>query len=315
MKLLLRSHLSPGDIVAMTAAVRDLHLNHPGKFETAVDTSAAELWENNPYIKPLSLSEPGVRLVHMEYPLIQHSNQRPFHFLHGYTEFLARELHVPVTPTAFKGDIHLSEEEKGWMNQVDQMFGFKGRFWIMVAGGKYDFTAKWWAPEYYQAVVNHFLGRVQFVQCGDAEHWHQPLSGTLNLLGKTSIREFVRLIHHADGVICPVTFAMHLAAAVPTTTDRLRPCVVVAGGREPPHWEAYPGHQFLHTVGALPCCATGGCWRSRCQPANDGDLKDRENLCEAPVQITPELRIPRCMMLIRPSHVIDAIERYLCFHS
>ena len=34
-----------------------------------------------------------------------------------------------------------------------------------------------------------------------------------------------------------------------------RPCVVVAGGREPAHWEAYPDHQFIHNNGALRCCA------------------------------------------------------------
>jgi len=314
-KLLLRSHLSPGDSVAMTSVVRDLHIAHPGKYQTDVDTSANELWENNPYITPMNRNEPGIRLVQMEYPLIQHSNQRPLHFLHGYTEFLAKELSIQIPTTAFRGDIHLSAQEKDWMNQVEQNFGYKGKFWIVVAGGKYDFTAKWWSPTFYQEVVNHFQGRIQFVQCGELEHWHKPLAGTFDLLGKTSIREFVRLMYHAEGVVCPVTFAMHLAAAVPMKEGRLKPCVVIAGGREPPHWEAYPGHQFLHTVGALPCCATGGCWRSRCQLANDGDLKDRENLCEAPIQVTPDLRLPRCMMMIKPSMVIEAIDRYQCFYS
>jgi ADP-heptose:LPS heptosyltransferase len=314
-KLLLRSHLSPGDIVAMTSAVRDLHLAHPGKYQTDVDTSAIDLWEHNPHITPLKRDEPGIRLVQMEYPLIQQSNQRPVHFLEGYTEFLAKELNISIPTSAFKGDIHLSEEEKGWMNQVNETFGYKGRFWILIAGGKYDFTAKWWLPSFYQELVDHFQGRIQFVQCGEQDHWHQPLTGTFNLLGKTTIRQFLRLMYHAEGVVCPVTFAMHLAAAVPTKSSRLRPCVVIAGGREPPHWEAYPGHQFLHTIGSLPCCAVGGCWRSRCQLVEDGDLKDRENLCEAPVQATPDLRIPRCMMMIKPTIVIEAIERYLSFYS
>jgi hypothetical protein len=86
---------------------------------------------------------------------------------------------------------------------------------------------------------------------------------------------------------------------------------VVAGGREPPHWEAYPHHQFLHTVGVLPCCAVGGCWKSRCQPAGDGDDKDRLDLCERPVQVRAHLRIGRCMDLITPADVIRRIETYL----
>jgi hypothetical protein len=86
---------------------------------------------------------------------------------------------------------------------------------------------------------------------------------------------------------------------------------VVAGGRESPHWEAYPQHQFLHTVGALPCCDQGGCWKSRCQLVGDGDEKDRKNLCEMPVQVTPELRIPRCMEMLTPQDVIRRIDVYL----
>jgi hypothetical protein len=133
----------------------------------------------------------------------------------------------------------------------------------------------------------------------------------LNLVGKTDGRQFVRLMHHADGVVCPVTFAMHLAAAVPTRRDRPthRACVVVAGGREPAHWEAYPHHQFLNTNGTLPCCLHGGCWRSRCQTLGDGDPKDAD-LCERPVPVSPTLQIPRCLDMVRAEDVIRRIELY-----
>ena len=122
----------------------------------------------------------------------------------------------------------------------------------------------------------------------------------------------IRLIHHADGVLCPVTLAMHLAAAIETRDEgpAARACVVVAGGREPPHWEAYPQHQYISTVGSLSCCAEGGCWKSRCQLVGDGDDKDRRNVCEQPVEVQADLRIPRCMEMITPQEVIDRIERY-----
>lgn len=45
----------------------------------------------------------------------------------------------------------------------------------------------------------------------------------------------------------------------------------------------------------------------------DGDRKDRENMCERPVQVTPDLRVPQCMAMIRPADVIAAIERALSF--
>jgi ADP-heptose:LPS heptosyltransferase len=296
----------------LTAAVRDLHRAHPGRFSTAVETSVPDLWENNPLVtRERQLG--NERIMNMHYPLINCSNQRPVHFLQGYAQYLESQLGVTIPVTEFRGDIHLSAPEKGCMSQVEQQFGYRGRFWIMVAGGKYDFTTKWWPPSYYQRVVDYFAGRVQFVQCGQKGHWHPQLRGVFNLIGATSVREFIRLIYHAEGIVCPVTFAMHLAAAVPTKDRRLRSCVVIAGGREPPHWEAYPGHQFLHTIGCLPCCATGGCWKSRCQLVGDGDAKDRHDVCERPIQVNAELRIPQCMVLVKPEDVVSAIERSLTF--
>lgn len=310
-RLILRSFQSPGDVTMLTAAVRDLHLAHKGKFETDVRTSADALWLNNPYITRLNEGQPGVEYIDMHYPLIHECNQRPYHFIHGYVQHLEQQLGIKIPITRFAGDIHLSAEEKNSPPPGAEL-GIDGSFWIVMAGGKYDFTAKWWNPAWYQSVVDQFRGKIQFLQCGEKGHWHPPLEGVVNLIGKTDTRAFIRLVHHADGVVCPVTFAMHLAAAVETRPGkpRYRACVVIAGGREPPHWEAYPHHQFLSTVGALPCCADGGCWKSRCQPVGDGDMKDHHDLCVDPVQIRQDLRIPRCMELITPEQVIERIELY-----
>jgi ADP-heptose:LPS heptosyltransferase/2-polyprenyl-3-methyl-5-hydroxy-6-metoxy-1,4-benzoquinol methylase len=310
-RLILKSFQSPGDILMMTAAVRDLHAACPGQFQTDVRTAADALWLNNPRLTRLQEGTAGVETVKMEYPLIHQSNQRPYHFIHGYAQFLEQHLKVRIPVTRFHGDVYLSAEEKQAPVPGKEL-GVPDSFWIVVAGGKNDFTAKWWNPAHYQKVVDHFQGRIPFVQCGEQGHWHPRLSGTIDLVGKTSLRDFVRLMYHAAGVLCPVTFAMHLAAAVETMPGRpkKRPCVVVAGGREPPHWEAYPHHQFISTIGALPCCAEGGCWKSRCQLIGDGDDKDRRNVCEMPVDLSPELRIPRCMNMITPEDVIRRIEMY-----
>ena len=45
--LLFKNFLSPGDILMLTAAVRDLHLQYPGDFITDVRTSCPFLWENS----------------------------------------------------------------------------------------------------------------------------------------------------------------------------------------------------------------------------------------------------------------------------
>jgi ADP-heptose:LPS heptosyltransferase len=307
-KLILRNFQSPGDIVMLTAAVRDLHACHPGEFLTDVRTSCPALWENNPYLTPLSEDEPGVQVIDCEYPLIHESNTAPYHFLHGFMAFLNDRLGLRIRPTAFKGDIHISERERSWFSQVEEAQGRCAPFWLMVSGGKYDYTIKWWDHRRYQAVVDHFRGRIDFVRVGESHHYHPPLEGVIDLSGQTTLRQLVRLVHHAQGVLSPVSLLMHLAAAVEVKPGMPlnRPCVVVAGGREPPHFTAYPHHQFIHTVGALRCCDNGGCWKSRTLPLGDGDEKDRpEELC---VQTVGSL--PRCMDMITADEVIKRIEMY-----
>jgi ADP-heptose:LPS heptosyltransferase/2-polyprenyl-3-methyl-5-hydroxy-6-metoxy-1,4-benzoquinol methylase len=311
-RLVLRSFQSPGDIVMMTAAVRDMHKAYPGRFVTDVRTSADDLWIGNPYVKPLTDTAPGTVSLEMRYPLIHRSNERPYHFLHGYVQYLEESLGLHIPVTAFRGDIHLLPEEKS-LPQVAIEAGVPERFWLLVAGGKYDFTAKWWNPKSYQAIVDRFRDRICFVQCGEKGHWHPELNGVVRLVGKTSLRDLVRLVYFSRGVVCPVTLAMHLAAAVesPAAHPPLRPCVVIGGGREPDHWESYPGHQYLSTVGMLQCCANGGCWKSRCQTVGDGDVKDRRDVCESPVQVSENLNIPHCMEMITPDDVIRKIELFL----
>lgn len=300
----------------LTAAVRDLHASCPGEFRTDVRTSCPPLWENNPYLTKLDEDDPGVEILECEYPLIHQSNHIPYHFIHGFRRFLSETLHVDIRPGAFKGDIHLTDEEKGWVSQVEEITRGPSCFWLVVAGGKKDFTAKWWDPNRFQKVVNHFKDRLLFVQCGATgpDHVHPTLHNVINLVGRTNLRQMVRLMYHADGVICPVTMHMHLAAAVGTKPGRPRnrPCVVLAGGREPPSWEAYPHHAYLHVNGALPCCDQGGCWKSRITPLGDGDEKD-QSLCLRPVRITPERLLPQCLDMIRARDVIHAIENYLQF--
>src|SRR5581483_1580990 len=232
----------------------------------------------------------------------------PVHFLEGFIEFLNQRLRLDIHLSAFKGDLHISALEKSWISQVREILGRDLPFWIVVAGGKQDYTIKWWDYHRFQQVVNHFQGKILFVQIGEQGHRHPPLQGVLDLRGKTDLRQLVRLMYHAQGVLCPVTLAMHLAAAVEVKggQPKNRPCVVVAGGREPPHWEAYPHHQFIHTAGALLCCDNGGCWKSRTVPLGDGDSKDEpENLCVDVIG-----RLPRCMDMITPQHVIQRIDLY-----
>jgi hypothetical protein len=308
-KLILKNDYSLGDVVLLTAAVRDLHRAYPNQLETDVRTGFPELWRHNPHLSRLDAYDSEVAVVSCDMPLVYRSNDVACHCLYGFIDFLNQHLGTEIKLTESRGDIHLSRREKAAPSPLVALTGAAVPFWLLSAGGRFDNTIKWWEARRYQEVVNHFRDRLLFVQVGHVRDYHPSLEGVIDLRGQTSVRDLVRLVYHAEGVLCGVTGLMHLAAAVPTRHGSApqRPCVVVGGGRESPSWEAYPGHQFLHTVGALPCCATGGCWKSRSVRLGDGTIWDKpESLC-----VDAREGLPRCMDMIRSEEVIRAIETYL----
>ncbi len=307
-KLILRIRFALGDTVQFTAAIRDLHRCYPGTFVTDVRSPCGEVWNHNPYLTHLDENDPEVEILDCDLPLIDWSNRVPYHVLEGFIDDLNRQLGLHIRCTDFKGDIHLSAAEQRARSPVHALAGADIPYWIIVAGGRHEMTIKWWDAGRYQAVVDHFAGRIQFVQAGGGGDFHPKLRSTIDLRGQTSVRELLRLVHHSHGVVCGVTGPMHLATAVETKPPMTghRPCVVVAGGRESPQWEAYPGHQFIHTVGALPCCAKGGCWKTRTVPLGDNAPEDDpKHHC---VNVAGDL--PRCMDMISAAEVIRRVETY-----
>ena len=111
-KLILRNFQSPGDILMLTAAVRDLHHAHPGEFLTDVRTPFPDLWAYNPHVTTLSEDEPGVEIVDCHYPLIHQSSNVPAHFLHAFPAFLNQHLRLKIRVTDFKADIHIGDDER-----------------------------------------------------------------------------------------------------------------------------------------------------------------------------------------------------------
>jgi ADP-heptose:LPS heptosyltransferase len=184
-------------------------------------------------------------------------------------------------------------------------------FWLVCSGGKKDFTNKLWGQYNYQQVLNIAVG-VKFVQVGGSEDDHPPLHYAENLVGRTTLRQLFDLCRRARGVLCGVSLLMHVAAALD------KPAIVIAGGREPVAWNAYPRQQYLHTVGMLPCSSPQGdvgqaCWRSRVVPLGDDTVMDRDT-CQYPVNGTPtrltRQTMPRCMSMIQPIEVAELLRRY-----
>jgi len=311
-----------GDTVLFTAIVRDLHAAYPGKYVTEVVTNFTNVWWNNPHVVKLSASQRSLaRIVTMDWgkAIKQHAidekgNKR--HILSWYHHNFEEKTGIKVPVTKPKADLYLSDDEKPRR--------LAGRYWVVVSGGKLDATVKHWHAHRMQEVVDRLKAEgINCVQVGATQtnHVHPPLERTLNLIGQTdNVRDLWNIILHSDGVICGITGAMHIAAAFD------KPCVVYAGGREDPWFEAYTNeykafgpeaaavsvpHRYLHTMGKLPCCETYGCWRNRVVPLDPTDRNRKVHLlCQNPVKPIETHPVAGCQDLISAADVVSAVLSY-----
>lgn len=291
MPILLQCDQAPGDAVAMTAAIYSLHRTHPGRYLTAVESLWPEVFEHNPDVFTGTYQD--FAPLRMHYPAIHQSNQRAIHFMQGFCEHLGAALGVQVPLMTNRPHLFFKEEAPPLEN-----------YWVVCSGGKDDFTNKIW--DGYQQVVSFLKGAVRFVQVGTDTLRQPHLVGAVDMVGKTSLRDLFGWVRRARGVLCGVSLLMHVAAALE------KPAVVVAGGREPVAWNAYPRQQYVHTVGVLPCSDIQGnvghaCWRSRVVPLGDGTMLDTDT-CERPLRAFGD--VPMCMDMISPESVAELVLRY-----
>jgi hypothetical protein len=318
--IILRHKHALGDTVCFTALARDIQLIYPGRFDVFVDTYFKEVWNNNPHARVVSTADRRRRPkpIHVDISyrngIVHAGRGNKVHMISWFHRDFAHKTGMTLPLLKPHGDLHLQGAE------CDPVI--EGRYWVVMAGAKLDITNKFWWYQRYQSVVDALRERgIYCVQAGvlHRDHRHGSLNGALNMVNKLkSSREFFNLIQHADGVICPVTSAMHIAACYH------KPCVVISGGREEPWWEAYANaydpfgpqcepirieHRFLHTVGQLSCCKKKGCWRKRTVPINRGDKRNNKDPCVSPVA-GAEQHIAQCMDMITADHVVEAVMSY-----
>lgn len=296
-KVILTQSQSPGDILVFTRAVADLKKTFPD-WQIDVRTPCPEIWENSPRLTPLKESDVGVQVYNIKYGrhgvpymTVHESGWSGIHFIEALIQELEAQLMVKIQRRSLRPEIWISDLEKTWTNQVEAIFCYAGPFWLLNAGIKPDNELKQYHR--WQEVVSlfndHFQGSVRLVQIGHKDHIHPKLDGVYDLVGKTDLRQFIRLSWWAHGSVGPISFQMHLSGALQ------QPAVVVAGGKEPIRWELYPNHRYLATNGCLACCAYDGCWLG----GNKGKCKDQ----------MPD-GTPRCFALIKPYQIVDAIKMY-----
>lgn len=307
--------------MVLTAFVRDLALTYPHVRIGLNKMHAPDIFKNNPYITldKLHRDDPDAFLYKADYGSgLRAQNTKTVHFLRYFHDMFEKDTGIPV-PTLYPWpDLHLSQQER-------EISPVSGPYWIVLPGGKTDMPAKVWRASAWQQVVDELAGKfgLRFVQLGSTsgDCWNPPLRNTLNLVGRSNLRDMLQLIYHAEGVICGITSAMHMAAGLQ------KPCVVIAGGREAWWWEAYVNenrgfgshasgtftvpHRYLHTIGLLDCCATHGCWKARVH-ALDHAPKGKphpKNVCKYPEDMDT-IPQPRCLNLITVRHVVEAVLSY-----
>jgi len=142
---------------------------------------------------------------------------------------------------------------------------YRGYLAIQSSGlrARHPIPNKEWYPDRFAEVAKTLLKRRDIVQIGSASDPAVPCS--IDLRGKTSIRELAAVLANARLLVGLVGFPMHLARAVGC------PAVVVYGGRERPDQSGYSCNVNLYN--AVPCAP---CWAySRC---------DYERRCMAEIQ-------------------------------
>ena len=270
--------------------MEDFKLSYP-EWDIDVRSPANEIFENCPHLTSLDEKDPEVETFKIGYPDINISGWNGLHYTDAFRNDIERQLNIKIKKTSFRPVLWISDEEKGWINQVETEFDWKGPFWIINAGQKPDNDLKYYHR--WQEVVDllneYFKDKVKIVQIGHVDHIHKNLDGVLNLVGKTDLRQLIRLGYWSEGFIGPLSFQFVLGAALE------KPGVVVAGGKEGVNWHIYPNIRHLCVNGSIDCCKWDGCWKSKKEHCT---------------HYNHDLDVPLCYELIKPHMVTDAVKMY-----
>jgi ADP-heptose:LPS heptosyltransferase len=287
----------------MTRAVADLKETYPD-YDIDIRSPCPEIWENNSNLTPLDEKDPDVETFGIGYDEINISGMDGLHFSDAFRHDIEEKLGVKIVKSGIQPEIHISQLERTWINQVEQEYGYSGPFWIINAGYKPDNVLKkyhrW--QEFASLFNDYFKGSVRLAQVGHGSHNHDELDGVFDLTGKkieyepgkfrieggTDLRQYIRLVYWAHGTVGPLSLQFVLAAAF------MKPHVVVAAGKEGVRWHIYPHGRYIYTNGALKCCEYDGCWKG----GDHGECVDLVN------------DVPRCFVLIEPYMILDAVKMY-----
>jgi ADP-heptose:LPS heptosyltransferase len=313
-RIIFHNRQAIGDILMMTCAIRDFKKAFP-EIKIKVESTAMHIWDHNPNIcqekwsDVLDAKENTKQIIDQtikeDKPIRLYigpskgtnaSNRSDKHFANAYRMSIEDILNVKIPQGPIRPDIYMTEEEYKREPIIKQPY------WLITAGEKGDWTCKTFPFQKWQKIIEN-LPWIFFVQLGSSGHRHPELKGenVINYIGKTEnrdtgIRDLFNLFLNCEGSIGLVSFQMHLAAAFN------KPCVVIAGAREPVWFTRYPGQRYMASDGCLPCTVKNNdeptaCWfckLERCSRKDDYYGQD----------------IPHCVSIFSAGDVANEIKRY-----
>ena len=296
-----------GDMITFTCAVRDFKKAYP-HIKINVLSTCGHLWDNNPAIdrtivpyykdgvtlesiKPIDLFEKRTNVLKIgPGKLTNSSNRLDWHMTNAFRVSIEDNLGINIPQGNSWGDLWITEDEFNAPRVTDKPY------WVIVTGGEKGWGCKMYPTVRWQEVIDQNPD-ILFYQLGAKGDQHKKLIGAnvVDYIGKTEdretgIRDLIKLFLNAEGSIGLVSFHMHLSGAL------RKPCVVIAGGREPVSFTRYAGHQYIANDGCLPC-ATTACWHC--------DIK----ACTNQVTVDEEV-MPKCVEMISSEEVTRYIRRY-----
>ncbi|MHC4712983.1 MAG: glycosyltransferase family 9 protein [Planctomycetota bacterium] len=276
-----------GDRILMTPLVRDLAKTYP-RWRLVVDVEDDAIWRENPHVEqivtPGQAVEGKVDFTFNVGPgkATQGSRTNAIHVTRAFAHSWILQTGMPLQDGPFKPDLHLSEAEAAWRP-------IEGDYWVLNCDTANMGSKRWVAKRWRELVAGPLQG-IRFVQVGLAHDARIDLGdepNVISLLGKTSIRQLFSIVAGSIGCISLISSLQHIAAAFD------KPAVILAGGREPRSFCAYPAQAHIDRIGYLKCCETRACWK---------------NSIEACVDKSDD--VPRCMRMIVVREVADAVENY-----
>jgi hypothetical protein len=306
--IIIRQEEGLGDATVLSGVVRDLHLAFPNKFSVEFRGWAAPIFYGCPHFDYVTHEIPRTGSASMgEITVECYLNEFPETKEH-IQEILARKLsqaikfHIPTTK--FGGDTRLLPPEK----EAFKALPFSGeRYVILNPGSKRtggSITVKQPNVGEIRKVVQHFLGKVLFVQVGGQYAYNPDIPGAYRFIeepNENTLRKAMIAMYGAVGTLGPISWPMHLSQSLETIPGRPpRWSVVIAGGRERSSLVRYPNQTILNKIGHYECCLKDACYKTN----TDTD-------CLLPV-LSPSVpfKMAKCMEDTTAHEMIEAIERH-----